>query len=368
MSTSNFKQDNSILVHATTREVATIKFLLIGNLSVGQSINSSFLERCVHTKSLTAASILLNKENNIDAPELIIISQKLNYEELKYFKIWLRNRYSAFVPVVYNEQYLLSSEVAGLRKMRLVDDVVNLAKSWEKLGEKAAFLKKMSRERHLANHNISTREFNACITCRLKRFSDIVLSAMAILLLSPLFLIIALLVRLDSKGPVFYTSPRAGRGFRVFKFYKFRTMEKGADQRIGELENLNLYKNEEGKAAFFKVKDDPRITRIGTFLRNYSLDELPQLFNVLKGDMSIVGNRPLPLKEAAALTTNEWVERFMAPAGITGLWQVSKRGKEDMSDQERISLDIDYARNHTFRDDMKIILKTPGALIQKTNV
>ena len=142
-----------------------------------------------------------------------------------------------------------------------------------------------------------------------------------------------------------------------------------ADKLVDELAELNMYDNENKEmSAFFKVKNDPRVTKIGAFLRNTSLDELPQLFNVLIGDMSIVGNRPLPLYEAAVLTTDQWAERFMAPAGITGLWQVTKRGNAEMSTEERILLDIDYARNHSLKGDFMIILKTPTALFQKSNV
>ena len=141
-----------------------------------------------------------------------------------------------------------------------------------------------------------------------------------------------------------------------------------AENKVEELSALNLYGNNTSSTTFFKIKNDPRVTKVGAFLRNTSLDELPQLFNVLKGEMSIVGNRPLPLYEASALTTNEGAERFLAPAGITGLWQVTKRGREDMSAEERLSLDIDYARNHGFVSDFRILLCTPTALFQKTNV
>ena len=136
--------------------------------------------------------------------------------------------------------------------------------------------------------------------------------------------------------------------------------------------NLNQYANSEenkdNKSAFVKFKNDPRITRVGSFLRKTSIDELPQLINVLIGDMSLVGNRPLPLYEAEQLTTNEWSTRFLGPAGLTGLRQISKRGQDDMSERERKELDNYYASNYSIFLDMKIILKTIPALIQKENV
>ena len=126
-------------------------------------------------------------------------------------------------------------------------------------------------------------------------------------------------------------------------------------------------KNKSG-SAFFKLKDDPRITKIGHFIRNTSIDELPQLWNVIIGDMSIVGNRPLPLYEAEKITTDKYALRFLAPAGITGLWQVEKRGKGSMSEEERLLLDNVYAKNHSFLNDIKLICKTIPALFQKENV
>ncbi|RYE51821.1 MAG: sugar transferase, partial [Sphingobacteriales bacterium] len=202
----------------------------------------------------------------------------------------------------------------------------------------------------------------------LKRVIDIAFSASLLLLLFPLFILVAIAIKLDSKGPVIYSSLRAGRGFKIFKFYKFRTMVVDADKKIEEFAHLNQYGDEEqGNAKFLKFANDPRITRLGRILRNTSIDELPQLFNVLIGDMSLVGNRPLPLYEASTLTTNEHVERFMAPAGITGLWQIKKRGKAEMSVEERISLDIYYARKYNVVYDLWIVAYTPAALFQKSN-
>ncbi len=246
----------------------------------------------------------------------------------------------------------------------------------------------------------------------LKRSFDIVFAGCALLALSPVLLIVMACMKLESKGAVFYYSLRVGTGYRIFKFYKFRSMYVNADKRLKELQHLNQYNNEKaaeelpgmelcdeckavGKkcrnqlhadeniwcekqyltskkqqsgAAFFKLKNDPRITKVGAFIRNTSIDELPQLWNVLKGDMSIVGNRPLPLYEAEKLTTDKYALRFLAPAGITGLWQVEKRGKGEMSEEERLMLDNVYAEKHSFWYDIKLILKTIPALFQKENV
>ncbi|WP_373514952.1 sugar transferase, partial [Persicitalea sp.] len=247
-----------------------------------------------------------------------------------------------------------------------------------------------------------------------KRASDVMLIGIALLLLSPLFLLVALAIMLDSKGPVFYKSRRAGSGFKVFDMYKFRTMSSNADRLVKEMASQNIYdrptspvctnelstlcvscqeKNlgacqqqlffdgrevceqthlmeQNQKAAFVKFQDDPRITKVGHFLRNTSLDELPQLLNILRGDMSLVGNRPLPIYEAEKLTTDQKVVRFAGPAGLTGYWQVTKRGKgeADMSETERIEMDIYYAKNFSFWLDFKIMLKTFPALIQSANV
>ncbi|HEX8378008.1 MAG TPA: sugar transferase [Pedobacter sp.] len=202
----------------------------------------------------------------------------------------------------------------------------------------------------------------------MKRIFDIFSSGIALVLISPLLLLVALIIKLESKGPVLYKSKRVGTGYKIFNFYKFRSMRVGADKEIAELSNLNQYTGEEGKSAFVKFKNDPRITRLGQFLRNTSIDELPQLYNVFRGDMSLVGNRPLPLYEAEMLTSNEWTQRFLGPAGLTGLWQISKRGKNDMSEIERKRLDNFYAKHHSFWLDIKIIFGTFPALFQKEKV
>jgi len=205
-----------------------------------------------------------------------------------------------------------------------------------------------------------------------KRFMDIFFSTMALLFLSPIFICVAIAIKLGSKGPVIYKSKRVGTGYHVFDFYKFRSMRSDADQLLAKLsvENNQYAVEADGAktASFVKIKNDPRITKLGAFLRSTSIDELPQFFNILKGDMSIVGNRPLPVYEAEMLTSNEWAMRFLGPAGLTGLWQVTKRGKDDMSERERKKLDNFYAQNYSLLLDLKIILGTIPALFQKEKV
>ena len=207
-----------------------------------------------------------------------------------------------------------------------------------------------------------------------KRAFDVVASGIGLLVLSPLLLVTAICVKLESPGPVIYKSKRVGAGYKIFDFYKFRSMRSDADKMLDTISDLNQYSGDvqssdtKAKSAFVKFKNDPRVTKVGKFLRKTSIDELPQLVNVLIGDMSLVGNRPLPLYEAEQLTTNEWSTRFLGPAGLTGLWQISKRGQKDMSDQERKELDNFYAANYSILLDLKIILKTIPALIQKENV
>jgi lipopolysaccharide/colanic/teichoic acid biosynthesis glycosyltransferase len=203
-----------------------------------------------------------------------------------------------------------------------------------------------------------------------KRMIDIFISGSLLLVLSPVLLAIVIAVKLGSKGPVIYRSKRVGTGYKVFDFYKFRSMRTDADKLLIELSTQNQYANEDGgtKAAFVKIKDDPRVTKLGKFLRNSSLDELPQLFNILLGDMSLVGNRPLPVYEAEMLTSNDWSMRFLGPAGLTGLWQITKRGKLDMSERERKELDNFYAQNYSFWLDLKILVKTVPAMFQKEKV
>ena len=265
-----------------------------------------------------------------------------------------------------------------------------------------------------------------------KRTFDIIFSLLAIIVLSPIMLATIIAIKLESKGPILFKSKRVGTNYRIFDFLKFRSMYTDAEKHLKELSKTdNQYqknaqeseedifttstsatqedkqpdvmpkgfdpeadmligdeevmligddfvvsesdfskqKEEEINNAFVKIENDPRVTKVGRFIRKFSIDELPQFFNILKGDMSIVGNRPLPLYEAEKLTIDSTIDRFVAPAGLTGLWQVEERGKGGkMSAEERKQLDIQYAQTYSFGLDMKILFRTIFAFVQKENV
>lgn len=188
-----------------------------------------------------------------------------------------------------------------------------------------------------------------------KRTFDVAASLAAIIVLSPVFLLVALLIKLTSRGPVLFVQERNGYKGRIFKMYKFRSMVTNAEQLLKDLES----KNEVG-GHMFKIKDDPRVTRIGKFIRKTSIDELPQLFNVLKGDMSIVGPRPPVPREVVKY--DAWHKlRLSVKPGLTGLWQVS--GRNNVGFDEMVRLDLKYIRERSFWYDFKLILKTIPVLI-----
>ena len=184
----------------------------------------------------------------------------------------------------------------------------------------------------------------------LKRVLDLIGAGVGLILVSPLLAMIAGLIKLDSRGPVLYRAPRAGRKGRLFRCYKFRTMVLNADALKDQLR-----KNNKRSGPFFKMADDPRITHLGGWLRRFSLDELPQLWNVVKGDMSLVGPRPHPVDEFAAYEIEHLARLDMTP-GITGLWQVSAR--RDPSCERGIELDRAYIRTWSLGSDLRILLRT----------
>lgn len=189
----------------------------------------------------------------------------------------------------------------------------------------------------------------------MKRILDISGALLGIILLMPLFILVSIAIKIDSKGPVFFLQERNGFKGKIFKMYKFRSMVPDAEQRLRALESKN-----EADGHMFKIRNDPRITNVGKFIRKTSIDELPQLFNVLRGDMSIVGPRPPIVREVEHY--DPWHNlRLSVKPGLTGLWQIS--GRSDIGFEEMVRLDLKYIRERNFWYDLKIIFRTIPVLL-----
>lgn len=251
-----------------------------------------------------------------------------------------------------------------------IDDCYTVPVDWIMLETRLGFLNQFKPRVLEASNRVKPENYRVGIPFE-KRLFDMVGALTGIVLTAWIWGPVMLAIWLESRGPVVYKSKRVGYGYQVFEFLKFRSMYAGADERLQEIQHLNQYNKEtiKGYPVFVKIPRDPRITRVGRFIRKYSIDELPQLINVLRGEMSLVGNRPLPLYEAETLTRDEWSARFLAPAGLTGLWQVTKRGRAAVTAEERIRLDIAYSqKKYSVWDDLKIVFKTFSAFIQKEDV
>jgi exopolysaccharide biosynthesis polyprenyl glycosylphosphotransferase len=190
-----------------------------------------------------------------------------------------------------------------------------------------------------------------------KRLIDAVGSAFLVILLSPLLLLVSLLIKATSPGPVFFRQERLGLNKRRIKLLKFRTMVPDADKQQRELEHLN-----EAEGPVFKIKNDPRVTAVGRFLRRFSIDELPQLFNVLTGEMSLVGPRPLPIRDVERIDAQWHKRRFSVKPGLTCLWQVN--GRSDVNFERWVRLDLEYIDRWSLGLDMKILAKTIPAVMR----
>ena len=205
--------------------------------------------------------------------------------------------------------------------------------------------------------HLHSREWlsGASLPLLVKRFVDLIGALIGLTLLTPVILIIAVLIRLEARGPILFQQFRRGYRGQLFRVLKFRTMGVDAEQRLDALEESN----ESAGGVLFKLRDDPRVTRLGRFLRRYSLDELPQLINVLCGEMSLVGPRPLQLRDSdklLALDPKAYAQRLQVMPGLTGPWQVGGRSEVDY--QRMVELDIDYVENWSLGRDVRIIAKT----------
>ena len=393
----------------TDKNIFNILYIGSDVTILSQHINSGYFNVEIKENCLSAVRWLTEKNREIDVIFCEMYTPGINAIEInKLFKTKNIIKAQPFIVISHKED----PEACLSAFENKLDDFITIPIDIDQLLTRIKFLYwyKLNYQTNI-KEEIPIKDYRIPL---IKRSFDILVASLALLFLSPILLTVALLIRLESKGPIFYISKRVGTGYKVFNFYKFRSMFTGADARLKELMHLNQYideeeteplitesdtfceecnrlghpcssilfiegiricenkylskKKEKNKSSFITIKNDPRVTKLGHFIRNTSIDELPQLINVLKGDMSIVGNRPLPLYEAEMLTSDEWGERFLGPTGITGLWQVNKRGKKSMSEEERKKLDNQYARNNSFWGDIVIILRTIPALFQKENV
>jgi lipopolysaccharide/colanic/teichoic acid biosynthesis glycosyltransferase len=379
-----------------------------------EAVQEANMQLITAKNALEAAELL----NSNSKPAVILCEYYLAGQNgIALFEYFQKHEHTSSVPFIlltssFKTVLFKSAFNKGINDFFVVDET-----SVSKIINRARFLVSISKYSNNESAFDSSHVFKMPFS---KRFFDILVSTVVLLLASPFLLLIMLAIRLESKGPVIYKSKRVGR--KVFDFYKLRSMRSNAELQLQALaKEKNQYKvvNQEisishtescprcsslpehvtcspllyvdrnsiceywhnyqlkhnsGKTTFVKIANDPRITRMGKFIRNTSIDELPQLLNVIKGDMSIVGNRPLPVYEAEVLTVDSLSKRFLAPAGITGLWQVELRGKGgNMSEEERKSLDNIYAdcfinSKYSLWYDIKLILKTIPALFQKSTV
>lgn len=337
--------------------------------------------------------------------DVIFVKYNSYFNSTKSFLELLKekNEYASTVVILISEKESLKP-LHWFFEKNLVDDIFDTSFDLNQGMQRVLGLLSLKREGTSKSKKISF----SVKTPTAKRVFDVIVASSLLIVLSPLLITVAIIVAVESGFPFYYTSKRVGTGYKIFDFYKFRSMKKNADKQLASLKTENQYSTNTGgdikecsqckksetpcsplvysderkiceaqfyrekrnktKGTFIKIANDPRVTKFGRFIRNTSIDELPQLINVLKGDMSIVGNRPLPLYEAELLTTDKWAERFNAPAGITGLWQVEKRGAGAMSESERKELDNKYARKSSVITDIKLLFKTIPALLQKESV
>ncbi|MFA6335757.1 MAG: sugar transferase [Bacteroidales bacterium] len=368
---------------------------------------SSYLGNLLAVAQDHAEAVKKIFEGRGDLPLMILYEKssiKVDYSRIEYLK---KEFPSAYIVLVANK--IEKEEIPHYQKCG-VNDTVHTDVSETRLKNGLEFVAK--NQELIQSASSENQPLGTYKVPLWKRSFDIIFSVIVILILFPFLLVIAILIRIESSGPIIYKSKRVGSNYEIFDFLKFRSMYRDADKRLKEFMNLNQYqetelegnydyfnstqipvsgdvgegffvsddeviteqkfisdKTKKQKNNFVKYENDPRITKIGRFLRKFSIDELPQLINILKGDMSVVGNRPLPLYEAEQLTSDQYIDRFLAPAGLTGLWQVEKRGDSGkLSPEERKQLDIFYAKNFNLWMDIKIIFRTLTAFIQKENV
>jgi lipopolysaccharide/colanic/teichoic acid biosynthesis glycosyltransferase len=232
----------------------------------------------------------------------------------------------ANVPVILNIRNFTPEEISFVRKKKMADELVDFKVEMASIQEKIEFLRQLSLSISDNQSTIKIENKPSAVypdTFFLKRTLDIMLSLILMIVLAPLFVLIALAIKLESRGPVFYNSYRAGRGFKIFKLYHFRTMKVGADRMLNSFVKLNKFNNFGHAPVIIAPENDPRFTKLGRFLSKSGLNKLPGLINVLDGNLSFVGKDPLHLYEAASFTKNDSAGRFVMHSGLSGMWKFS---------------------------------------------
>lgn len=392
-------------------EAKPVKVLYIGSSKEPIKIlNDSSLFNILKVDTSIEAVSYLKQKQNVDAiicETYIFLNDGLQVKEILNHKGLLHDTPFILISMIDNPEFFLKAFVSG------IVDYYTFPVDPERILKRITFLKQnivevdtASKEEKVIHEKSKKNRYK---TPFLKRAFDVTFAGLALLFLSPLMLLVIIAIKLESKGPFYYVSKRIGANMDEFGFLKFRSMHVNADKLLSkeEVATLNQYAKEvieecprcaelpegkyckpltygddgeiicehlkalreDAKATFIKLENDPRVTKVGKFIRNTSIDELPQLINIIKGDMSIVGNRPLPEYEAEILSNDIRHKRFFAAAGLTGLWQVELRGKDgDMSREERFELDVKYAENNSFWGDIKLIFRTFKIFIQPGNV
>ncbi len=401
------------------KEVKPLKVLYIGNnTELWEKLSSSSLFEAFQIDTSIEAINYLQIEKNVDG----IVAQTHNYFEdgIQIREILAQKSLLKNIPyflISFKDEF----EILDRAFNAGIDDYFRAPIDPQRVYNRLTYLRNHPDE--LGISSVKKQEFHddaledVYKTPFIKRLFDIIFAGSAFLFLSPIMLIVAILIKLESKGPFYYVSKRVGANYKTFGFLKFRSMRLNADKLLSkeDMEKLNQYAKDtiekcpkceklpkgqycsdinyddkelvcrnlkiarnELKATYLKLENDPRITKVGKIIRNTSIDELPQLINIIKGDMSIVGNRPLPEYEAEKLMTDKKKtdsegkkrnKRFLAAAGLTGLWQVELRGcGGEMSEETRFELDAEYAENNSFWGDIKLIFRTFKIFIQRGDV
>lgn len=356
----------------TCEKDKTNRILYIGRRAAVLKMLRAHFDLVMHVKDPNEVYAVSNEKGSFQ-PHAIIID---SIEHLYAIKASLdkrgRQEMLLSTPLILIENSDAPSLPAKTATELKVDEVIFADKlSSRQMADKVAFWIKLKSALHSFNQEkkiILPDFYSQGPAWSVSRGLDILIAGIGLVLALPLMALLAVMIKIDSPGPVFYVAPRAGRGYRIFPFYKFRTMMVGAEEKQQALMDQNEYVQAgTDKAVFFKMQRDPRATKLGQWLRKTSLDELPQLFNVLRGDISLVGNRPLPLQEACALTTDHWSGRFMPPAGIVSLWHIQKSDRNKPTVSERMHYDLLYARKQNLLLDLWILIKTPWWVLGMKN-